>query len=149
MTGNAFLDLAISLTGVAALVGLAFLLGATKTLVLDEASAQERLAFDEPDFRVGEWMIDTGGRSAIALSSDGGEVVVLFVLGDGLASRRFKVGGLPVSFDGRRLRIRLDDLSKPSVDLAVTDAERLRRIADRLGARPSAKIALASSHAVS
>ncbi|MBY0422778.1 MAG: hypothetical protein K2Q06_10785 [Parvularculaceae bacterium] len=149
MTGDPLLDLVISLAGVAALVGLAFLLGATKTLVVDEAAARERLSFDEPDFRPEAWLVDGRGRSAVALSSDGTEAAVVFAVGDGLATRRFRVGAMPASAEGARLVVGLKDVSRPSVAIDAPDAAAAARFVALLGARPSAGIDLTSPHAVS
>lgn len=149
MTGDPILDLVVSLAGVGALVGLAFLLGATKTLVVDEAAARERLAFDEPDFCPGDWLIDGRGRSAVSLSADRAEAAVVFGVGDGLATRRFRIGGAPTAFDGRRLVIRLDDISKSLVAVDTKGDSHAARIAAHLSARPPGAIDLSSSHAIS
>lgn len=144
MTGNLLLDLVISLAGVALLVFVAFLLGATRTLTLDRATAEERLAFDEPDFRPGDWLVGRDGRAAIALSESGAETAVVFVNGDGLGVRRFPTGRLRIERGGDSVVVLLGDISRGKVAVAAADAAEAEAWAGRLAAAT-----LTSAHGIS
>lgn len=108
--------------GVLILVGVSWALGQWRTAPLAEAAARERLALDEPDFAPVDWLFDeTAGR---ALARDaGGDIALLFVLGDRLGSRRWRVGEKPVAVDGARLIIRLDEPSLKSVMIQAPDGD--------------------------
>lgn len=120
MTGSLVLDLAISLAGIALMVGVSWSLGAWRTLPLDDARARDRIAFDEPDFNVSRLLIGADGKAAAALSNDG-EALIVFVLGDSLATRRFKPGAFEISQDGRAIIARTGDLTMPRVELLAGD----------------------------
>ncbi|MEX0645649.1 MAG: hypothetical protein WD076_10075 [Parvularculaceae bacterium] len=133
MTGNLYLDLAISLGGVAILVAVSWLLGAWRSITLDEASARDRLAFDEPDFVVGEWLFGADRKSAVAISADGGELALVKPLGDGLATRRIKKGAAPVEAKGADVVIALGDPSIRKFRLKAADEKAAARWAGGLG----------------
>ncbi|MEO0400434.1 MAG: hypothetical protein AAF224_13545 [Pseudomonadota bacterium] len=120
MTGNLVLDLAISLVGIAILVLISYFLGALRNAVVTEAAAMERIAGDEPDFKPTDWLIDSGGKSAIGVSGEG-EAVIVFSHGDRLASRRFKTGERAVSHDGALITIALDELALKALSCAARD----------------------------
>lgn len=111
MTGNVYLDLAVSLASVGVLVAVSWLLGAWRTALLDAVAAHDRLAFEEPDFFAGAWLFDAQGRAAVALSQNGKEVAWLFVVGDGIAVRRMKRGAASVRAEGDTLVATLRDPS--------------------------------------
>ena len=144
MTGDLLLDLMISFAGVAVLVGVAFLLGATRTATVDRDAAAERLAFDEPDFAAGDWLLDRDGRCAIALAVDGDEYAVVFAVGDSLGTRRLRKGARAVTTLGDRLVLALGDVSKRRVVVRAADDDEARRWAVRLAAA-----ALSSAHGLS
>jgi hypothetical protein len=121
VTGDPALDLALSLFGVLALVGAAYLLGATRTAAVTLEAAAERLAFDEPDFAVGDWLIDGAGRAAAAMSRDGREIALVFALGDGLATRRLSRGRVVAERAGSDIVIRLGEPSLGKLRLAAPD----------------------------
>jgi hypothetical protein len=135
MTGSVLLDLLISAGLVLLLIALSWRLGALKSVAVDEASATARLAFDEPDFDAAEWLIDRGASSAIALSRGGEEFALVFALGDGLATRRFKTGALGVAADGLRIVTALRDPSKWRLVIEAPDADVAARWAARLEGR--------------
>lgn len=118
MTGNLYLDLLISLAGIGVMVGVSFLLGAWKNAPVDAASAMDRLAFDEPDFNPVRWMIGADKRAAAALSP-GGEAAFIFAQGDGLATRRFKLGAFKVEQEGTAVTVSFGDVTKPKIRLAA------------------------------
>ena len=132
MTGNLYLDLAISLGGVAILVAVSFALGAWRSATLDEAAARDRLAFDEPDFVVGEWLFGADGKAAVAVSQDGRELGLLRLLGDGLATRRLKKGVAPIVAKGADVLIGLGDPSIATFRLKAPDEKSAAAWAGRL-----------------
>lgn len=132
MTGNLFLDLAISLAGVAVLVGASYLLGGWRSVSIDEAAARDRLAFDEPDFTPGEWLFGADGRAAAALSEDGREAAFVFSVGDDLSTRRMRCGDVPVDASGPTLTAHLRDPSKWALNIAAGSPEEAARWASRL-----------------
>ncbi len=135
MTGNLAIDLAISLAGIAVLVALSLALGAMRSAVVTLDTAAERLAFDEPDFLPREWMVGMDGKSAAALSAGGDETALVFAVGDGFASRRFRRGKVGLEKDGAAIIFRLGEPSRGTVTLAAPDeavaAQWLLRLAGR------------------
>lgn len=121
MTGNALIDLAISLAGVAILIGLSWLFGAMKSVVVTKETAIERLAFDEPDFKPGEWFVGADAKSAAARSADGHETALVFAVGDGLATRRFRHGAVSIEKSGTSLAFRIGEFSLRRVRLVAPD----------------------------
>ncbi len=120
------IDLAISLAGVAILIGLSWLFGAMKSAAVTNEAAIDRLAFDEPDFKPGEWFIGADRKAAAAISADGHETALVFAVGDGLATRRFRRGAISIEKSGATLEFRMGELSLRKVRLAApseTEAE--------------------------
>lgn len=119
MTGDVVVDLAISLVGVAILVGLARLIFGKIEPSLDVAKAAERLSFDEPDFEPIDWLLDENAKAALARNS-AGEIAIVAAHGDGLVTRRagagrvqaeYRDGGLtvdPIDHTMRRTRFAAD-----------------------------------------
>lgn len=123
MIGNVAIDLAVSLTGVVILVGVSYLLGAWKTVIVDDTTAAERLRFDEPDFAPENWLVDSQGRAALA-SNAAGETALVFRKGDALASRRLKPGEGRVDRDDALLRVKLaGDHTMSAIVFDAGDAE--------------------------
>ena|SRR3990167_335107 len=110
-------EIAISLAGVVILIGLAWALGATRSIAVTEEAAIDRLAFDEPDFRPGEWLIGADGKSAAAISVDGVEAAVVFAVGDGLGTRRFRQGDVNIEQSGSGLTFKFGEPSLRSLRL--------------------------------
>lgn len=119
MTGNAMLDLAISLAGVAILIGLSWFFGAMKSVAVTKEAAIDRLAFDEPDFKPGEWFVGADQKAAAAMSADGHETALVFAVGDGLATRRFRHGAVGIEKSGAMLVFRMGELSLRKVRLTA------------------------------
>jgi hypothetical protein len=132
MTGSLFLDLLISVGGVALLIALSWLLGGLRSVRVDETAATERLAFDEPDFAPADWLTSADGCAAAAISRDGRDAAVVFAVGDRLATRRFKAGAVAVHVDGRSVAVLLGDVSRPKIALLAPDADAANRWARRL-----------------
>jgi hypothetical protein len=123
VTGNIIFDLAISLGGVAVLIGLSCLLGAMRSIPVTTESAIERLAFDEPDFKAGEWFIGADRKSAAAASVAGDETALVFAVGDGLATRRFRHGAVSIEKSGSMLVFRMGEPSLRQLRLTAPDED--------------------------
>ncbi len=132
MTGDLYLDLLISLGGVAVLVAVSFVLGGWKSAQIDESGARERLAFDEPDFLPSLWLFGADGKGAAAVSQDGAEAAFVFTLGDGLATRRVRIGAVPIEAKQGDVIATLRDPSKWVLKLAAGSPEEAARWAGRL-----------------
>lgn len=135
MTGNLLIDLAVSFVGVAILVGVSYLLGAMRSAIVTDRTAAERLEFDEPDFRAGEWLIGADGKSAAALSVDGAETALVFAVGDRLASRRFRHGAVGIERVGATVIFRMGELSLPKARLEAADEDAAEQWVLRLAGR--------------
>lgn len=133
MTGDLSLDLLVSVAAIALMVGISWLLGAWRNVPVDEASAAERLAFDEPDFAPVRWMVGADGKAAAALSAAGGEAAFVFAVGDSLASRRLQLGAFRVSRDGEEIIAAIADPSKPAIRLRAPSAAEAADWAGGLG----------------
>jgi len=111
MTGNIIIDLAISLGGIAFLLGISVLLGAWRTPPLIRREAEARLAFDEPDFQPTGWLMDEAGGMALA-TSEQGEIALVFRMGDNFATRRSLVTAVQANLDGEDLCLRVPGLAR-------------------------------------
>jgi len=144
MSGDELLQLGVGVAVTLALIGISALLGAWRSVKVSEASARDRLAFDEPDFSIDALMVGADGRSAVALDESKGEGAVVFALGDGLATRRFKIGALDAASDSARLMVTLRDISKWRVDVIAPGVGVAEEWARRIKGVP-----VDSGHAVS
>ena len=118
MTGDPVIDLLISAAGIAALVAIAFVLGARRTVRVGEENARERLAFDEPDFVPAEVLVGVDGAAAAALSA-AGELALVFAVGDGLVTRRRMARDYETARDGASIVYRLGEPSRLRVTLTA------------------------------
>ncbi len=98
------------------------MLGAWRDVRVTEAAAAEKLAFDEPDFRAAAWFVGADGKSAAAVSADGEEVALVFVVGDSYATRRLVRSAVRAEQAEAVLRFRLGEASRPTVLLLAPDA---------------------------
>ncbi|MCB2099048.1 MAG: hypothetical protein AB7F91_14315 [Parvularculaceae bacterium] len=121
MSEGMLIELAVSLAGIAILIAVSWLLGAMKSVAVTEEAAQDRLAFDEPDFDVGEWFFGADGKGAAAVSADGSETAVVFANGDGLGTRRFRHGSVGVERHGTIIEFRMREPSLRAVRVVATD----------------------------
>lgn len=115
------IEIAISFVGIAILIGISWALGAMRSIAVDETNARDRLAFDEPDFVPVAWYVGADGKSAAALSEDGGEIALVFAVGDGLATRRFRHGAVSVEKSGTSILFQMREPALRQVRLDATD----------------------------
>ncbi len=126
MTGNLLLDSAISVGAIALMVLAAWFAFKGPMARVDEAAAQARLAFDEPDFAPAAWFFDDDGRAALAEGTDG-EFALVFGLGADLVTRRFGTGGAGARSENGALIVRPADPGSRAVRLRGADAARWAR----------------------
>lgn len=124
MTGNVVIDLAVSLVGVAILVGLARLVFGKIEPSIDREKAAERLAFDEPDFHPVDWLLDESARAAL-VRNEAGEIAIIVAHGDGLVTRRVGAGRAHAAYADGRLTVDPVDHTTGRASFA-TDGETAR-----------------------
>ena len=122
MTGNVLLDLVISIVGIIILVGLARVMFSDAGPFIDQASAVQRLAFDEPDFSPVAWAVDQTAGVALARNNTN-EIAVVFAHGDGLATRRIAAQDAKVQYVQERLTIDRADHTSKSASVAMARDE--------------------------
>lgn len=121
MTKAVLIELGLSLIGVGVLVALSYLLGGLRSARVTLDAAAERLLFDEPDFQPADWLIGADGKAAAALSRDGSEIGLVFVVGDDYATRRLKRAGAEIGREGNDLVFALRETSRRAVRVAAPD----------------------------
>lgn len=127
------IDLAISLAGIAILIGLARVIFGAVRPSLDAARAAERLSFDEPDFHPIGWLVDEETGAALARNG-AGEIALVVAHGDGLVTRRYPAGAAPLTYENGRLCIARTDHTFRKVNIATGEAEAASWL-DEAGAR--------------
>jgi hypothetical protein len=128
------LYLAISLAGVAAMVGLCALLFGRAVATLDTRSATARLASDIPGFRLGNSALSADCRSAMLEDARNGAVYLVTARGDGFVTR--KLGRADVkaaSRNGAALALRFSDFTFPAATIAFHDESVARDWETRMG----------------
>jgi hypothetical protein len=116
------LQLAISLAGIAAMVGLCrALFGRAGLRLSDAEAATAALAQEIPGFRAKRTALSRDGEAALVEDALGC-VHLVVVRGDGLVTRRL-ARGVSLSRDGERLALRLKDFTLGKVELDVAGAE--------------------------
>lgn len=123
MTGNVLIDLAISISGVILLVGLARLIFGPRDITLNLARATERLEFDEPDFNPVHWLVCESGAVCV---NDAGEAAFVAPLGDGLVTRRFRLKDMRWRREGVRLIAETQDNAFASFAVSAADEAEAR-----------------------
>jgi hypothetical protein len=116
------LYLAVSLAGVAGMVGLCALLFGRAVATLDTRSAAARLANDVPGFRLGNSALSADCRSAMLEDARNGAVYLVTARGDAFVTR--KLGRADVkaaSRDGAALALRFSDFTFPTATIAFHD----------------------------
>ena len=120
MTGNLLIDSAISIFAIALMVLAARLAFGKPSAVVSLAAAEDRLAFDEPDFAPVDWLVDTDANGALA-RNERGEVAILFARGDGIVTRRFAAGAVKAGIAGNSLVISRIDHVTPELSLQLSE----------------------------
>lgn len=119
MNAAALIQLAVSIAGVAAMIGIAAL--ATRGLgapPLDEAAARRWLFDEYPDARIDGLWLAADGLGAVARSGDA--ALVLSRLGDGYVARRIAwAAALRAAPRAGRVSLPLSDFAAPRVVLAL------------------------------
>ena len=135
MTGNVLIDLVISFVGIAILVGLARLIFPNAgAAVFSAETVRERLAFDEPDFHVEDWLVDADHCAAIAVS-EAGDIALIKKAGDGLVTRRAGLGALECHRDGAELAIAVPDPTFRGFSVQAASDSEAQRWAVRIAGR--------------
>lgn len=133
MTGQ-LLYLAISLAGVAALVGLCAFLFGREVARLDTRSAAARLGHDVPGFRLGHSALSADCRSAMLEDARDGSVWLVTARGDGFVTRRLgRADVKAASRDGAALNLRFFDFTFPAAMIAFHDEDVARDWELRMG----------------
>lgn len=120
MSGMA-VQLAISLTGIALMVGFCWLLfgGAEAALTADGAAA--RLARDVPGFRAGRIALGRDARAALVEDARDGAIHLVLARGDGMVTRKL-ARGIRTARDGERLALTLGEFTLKRAALELPDA---------------------------
>ncbi len=128
MTGNLLLDSLISLSAIAFMVAVAWVVFRAPPGPVTQQAAAERLAFDEPDFRPRQWLIDREGRAAIA-EGNSGDIALVSRLGLDLVTRRFPAAAVRAeAADGALVVLPNDPGSRKLVIAADGAAEWARKL---------------------
>ena len=128
------LYLAVSLAGVAAMVGLCALLFGRAVATLDTRSAAARLANDVPGFRLGNSALSADCRSAMLEDARNGTVWLVTARGDGFVTRRLARGDVKAaSRNGAALALRFFDFTFPAATIAFHDENVARDWEARMG----------------
>ena len=121
MTGQ-LLYLALSLAGVAAMVGLCAFLFGRDVAKLDTRTAAARLASDVPGFRLGDSALSADMRSAMLEDARDGSVWLVIARGDGFVTRKLSRRDVKAaSRNGAALNLRFFDFTFPGAMIAFHD----------------------------
>ena len=122
-------DVLVSLSGVVLVVGLVWwTMGSAVARIGDEAAARARIAPDHPDFVTNRLLIAADQRSALALSADGREAILLFALGSRVTLWRMPRNRLRAELRETALIVHTHDFTLPRLCLPLTDATQGREI---------------------
>ena len=128
MTGNFWIDNAISAAGIAFVVFIIAFVFRHKPASLTKTRALQALLSDEPDFSPADWLHDHQGRATLAYDGKGHFVIVARVGIDTL-TRRFKAGAVVVTQCEDRLSLDLKDMTLKPVEFnGVGDAAHWARL---------------------
>ncbi len=122
-------DQLISLSGVLLIVGLVWwAMGSALASVGNEVAVRGRIAGEQPDFTIGVLGLGADGRSALAISDDGREAILLFALGSEVVCWRFprlrlSAKLLPSPGAQAALLVNTGDFTRPSFRMALANAE--------------------------
>lgn len=126
------LYLAISLAGVAAMVGLCAFLFGREVAKLDTRTAAARLADDVPGFRLGNSALSADCRSGMLENARDGSIWLVTARGDGFVTRRLSRRDVKAR-DGASLNLRFSDFTFPGAVIAFHDEDVARDWEVRMG----------------
>jgi hypothetical protein len=135
-------DVLVSLSGVVLIVGLVWwAMGNALAGITDERAARERIAAEHPDFTVGRLGIGADGRSALAISADDREAVLLFTLGNKIVCWRLPRTRLQAKLlhpAGVKATLVVDtgDFTRPSFRMLLADEGVARALCSELQGPP-------------
>ncbi|HWA91568.1 MAG TPA: hypothetical protein VG889_16135 [Rhizomicrobium sp.] len=115
------LQLAVSLAGIALMVGLCRLLFGAGETTLSAGSLTARLARDVPGFRAGRIAIGRDARAALVENASDGAVWLALARGDGMVTRKL-ARATNVVRDGERLALLLNEFTLKRAELDLADA---------------------------
>lgn len=121
MTGSFFFDKLISFLAIVVLSSIIWAMFRGGPAPVDQARAQKRLAFDEPDFEPVHWLAGEGDAAMLA-EGVGGDFALVTRLGDALVLRRFAAGGAQVEAVGDVLSVKARELAGPKARFKTSDA---------------------------
>jgi hypothetical protein len=116
------LYLAISLAGIAAMVGLCALLFGREVAKLDTRAAAARLAWDVPGFRLGHSALAADSCSAVLENAADGSLWLVAARGSDFVTRRLSAANMKAR-DGASLSLRFSDFTFPAATLAFHDED--------------------------
>ena len=114
MTGSLVLDTVISVGGIFFVVLFSYFVGAFRSVCITKAAAQERAAFDEPDFVPKDWLVSVDNAAALSVSEEG-EVLLAFSSGNRIGTRRLLAGQVRATRVGCELVVPAMDPGRPEI----------------------------------
>jgi hypothetical protein len=114
------LYLAVSLAGIAAMVGLCAFLFGREVVKLDTRSAAARLAWDVPGFRLGHSALSADQRSAVLENANDGSLWLVTARGSDFVTRRLARKDM-TGREGAALALRFSDFTFPRAVIAFHD----------------------------
>ncbi|MGN6148640.1 MAG: hypothetical protein ACTHPD_08895 [Rhizomicrobium sp.] len=114
------LYLAVSVAGIAAMVGLCAFLFGREVVKLDTRSAAARLAWDVPGFRLGHSALAADSRSAVLENAHDGSLWLVAARGSDFVTRRLSRKDVKAR-DGVALSFRFSDFTFPAAMIAFHD----------------------------
>jgi hypothetical protein len=115
------LQLAISLGGIALMVGLCLFLFGAKVAALSTDAVAACLARDVPGFRAGKVALSRDGTAALVEDARDGTVYLALARGDGVVTRRL-MRGTALRCDGEELELLLNEFTLKRARLELADA---------------------------
>jgi hypothetical protein len=116
------LYLAISLAGIAAMVGLCVVLFGRGIATLDPSVAEAEMGFEVPGFRPGALVLSQDRRAALIEDARNHALYIIAVRGDGYVIRPVSRASLKsAARDGAALSLRFSDFTFPRAAFALAD----------------------------
>lgn len=119
--GGQVVQLAISLAGIALVVGLCAALFGAESAALSAQAVAQSLAQDVPGFSAGRIALSRDRRAALIEDAQGGAVYLAVARGDGIVTRRL-ARGVGVTREGERLALALNEFTLSQATFELADA---------------------------